>query len=382
MKKHFKSSKPGGGSGFKYHPRGGEAIQRRAEQQGGQFDSIFKDGVDKWRPKDGENVIRILPPTWEDHDHYGLDIWIHGYVGPDRSTYLCPQKMNNEPCPICKAERDAKAEGEEDEAKQLKPRRQVAVWIIDRGDEAPMPKLFTMSWSMDRDIASLCHNKRTGKVLLIDHPDEGYDISFTRTGKGLNTRYIGMAVDRESSSIVDDEGDQEKILEYIQENPIPDLLNFYDSDYLGKVIEGGAGERDEELDGAEESGKSRTRSRRGARHEEEKEEEERLTRTGRARSRRGEVDEEEDEPTRPRRGHHDQEEEGEEDAKPRGSRGRRGGEEDEPDADPDEVEEKQPARGRRAAAEVDNEEEDPDADPDEDEPAPPKRGGSISRRRR
>lgn len=251
LKKKVKS-KAGSGSGFKYHPRSSDDVRKRAEQQGGQFDSIFREGVDKWRPKDGENVIRILPPTWEEHDHYGYDIWVHSFVGPDKQTYLCPQKMSNESCPICKAARDAKAAGEEEDAKQLSARRQVAVWIIDRDDDTPTPKLFTMSWSMDRDIATLCHDKKRGKVLLIDHPDEGYDISFTRTGKGLNTRYIGMAVDREASPIAADEAEQERILEFIQENPIPDLLNFFDADYLEKVIEGGADERDEDLDSEDE----------------------------------------------------------------------------------------------------------------------------------
>lgn len=251
----MKSKKRAGGgdrgrSRFSYKPPSAEAVRKRAEQQGGQFDSIWRDGIDRWRPRDGENVIRILPPTWDDHDHYGYDIWVHGFVGPDKSTYLCPQKMQDEPCPICKATREAKAAGEEEDAKQLAARRQVAVWILDRDDDTQTPKLFTMSWSMDRDIAALCHNKRTGKVLLIDHPDEGYDISFTRTGKGLNTRYIGMAVDRDPSPIAD-EDDQERILEYIQENPIPSLLNFYDAARLEGVVEGGTDERDEDLDDAD-----------------------------------------------------------------------------------------------------------------------------------
>ncbi|MDP3937716.1 MAG: hypothetical protein Q8R92_06230 [Deltaproteobacteria bacterium] len=267
------------GSGFKYHPRTGDDVKKRAEQKGGQFDSIIRSGIDRWRPKDGENIIRILPPTWEDHDHYGLDIWVHAFVGPDRSTYLCPQKMKNEPCPICKLARESKASGEDDEAKQLQSQRRVAVWILDRDDEKSTPMLFDMSWSMDRDIAALCHNKRTGKVLLIDHPDEGYDILFTRTGKGLNTRYIGMAVDRESSPIMGDEGEQEKMLTYIQENPIPDVLNFYDSDYLDKMINAEVSEKDAELDPEEEEEvesrhpRKKTSSSKRARDDKEPEEE-------------------------------------------------------------------------------------------------------------
>ena len=234
--------------GFKYTPRSSEDVRKRAEQQGGQFDSIFKPGVDSWRPADGENQIRILPPTWEDHDHYGYDIWVHSFVGPDKQTYLCPQKMLDEPCPICKAARETKLAGEEDEAKALAATRRVAMWIIDRDEEKTTPSLFAMSWSMDRDISALCHNKKTGKVLLIDHPDQGYDVMFTRTGKGLNTRYIGMAIDREQSPILADEDEQDEVLDYITKNPIPDQLNFYDADYLAQVVEGSGDERDADLD--------------------------------------------------------------------------------------------------------------------------------------
>lgn len=243
-----KSGRAGGSSGFKYRPRTAEDVEARAERKGGaKFDSIFKQGFDSWRPKDGENVIRILPPTWEEHDHYGYDIQVHAFVGPDESNYLC-LKMQGKRCPICDAAREAQRAGEEDEYKKLRAKTQVVAWVVDRDDEKQTPSLYAMSFTMDKDIAALCHNKRTGKVLLIDHPDEGYDVSFTRTGKKLNTRYIGVQVDRQPSPILSDEEEQERLLEYIQENPVPSVLNFYDEDYLARMIEGTAGERDEELD--------------------------------------------------------------------------------------------------------------------------------------
>jgi hypothetical protein len=312
--------KPSGGSGFKYHPRGEEEVRKRAEQRGGQFDSIFRSGVDRWRPKDGENVIRILPPTWENHEHYGYDIWLHSFVGPDKSTYLCPSKMLNKPCPICNASREAKRAGEEEEAKQLAATKRVAMWVIDRSEESTTPKLFDMSWSMDRDVAALCHNKRTGKVLLIDHPDKGYDISFSRTGKGLNTRYIGMAVDREDSPVMSDEDEQQQVLDYVQENPIPDQLKFYDEAYLENMISGSADEHDKDLDEDGDDDRPSKPSRKPSRRdeeedvEEEAEEEERPRKPSRKPSRRdededpaedeeveAEAEEEDDPPRKPAR---------------------------------------------------------------------------------
>lgn len=385
LKKKAKVSSKKSGGGFKYHPRSSEAVQKRAEQQGGKFDSIFKDGIDTWRPAQGENVIRILPPTWEEHDHYGFDIWIHGFVGADKSSYLCLQKMKNAPCPICKAARDAKAAGEEDDFKALNARRQVAVWVINRDDEKSTPSLFTMSWSMDRDIAALCHNKRTGKVLLLDHPEEGYDISFSRTGKGLNTRYIGMAVDRESSPIMADEDEQEKILEYIQEKPIPDLLNFYDVDHLEKVVEGGTDERDEDLDEDEDeeeapkkkgrAGKERVGSKRrrgagtlddpGPDNEEEDDEEDERPKKRRRPLEVDEVDEEEEEAPEDEKVEEPDEDEEEEEAAP-------------PKKKPGAA---RTTSHRRAEPEEDEEETEDEGAEEEEEAPPPKKGSARPVRR-
>jgi hypothetical protein len=112
------------------------------------------------------------------------------------------------------------------------------VWIIDRNNEKDGPKFWDMSWTMDKDIASLSINKRTGEALLIDDPENGYDFEFVREGKGLNTRYIGKQISRQSSPISDDERQQEVWLEFITENPIPDVLNFYSYDYIAKIFTG------------------------------------------------------------------------------------------------------------------------------------------------
>lgn len=377
LKKKSKSSgggSKGGGSGFKYRERTSEDVKKRAEQQGGQFDSIVKSGIDRWRPKDGENAIRILPPTWGDHDHYGFDIWLHSFVGADKSTYLCPQKMNNEPCPICKLEREAKAAGEDDEAKQLRASRRVAVWILDRDEDNPTPALWDMSWSMDKDIAALSQNKRTGKVLLIDHPDEGYDITFNRTGKGLNTRYVGLAVDRDPSPISDDEDEQERIKDYIQENPIPDVLNFYDADYLDKMINAEVPDRDEDLDEDEDAprgkkrGKDKAPARKARRDDSDEEDEDRPRGRGkpdRKASRRRDEEEEDDEEEVVE---DDEEEEVVEDDEPE-DRGRRASSRRD---------------ARRSRARDEDEEDDvgggADEGGDEEEDAPPPRRTSSRRR--
>lgn len=245
-----KSSKPvvKKKSGFVYKKRDPKTVRARAEQTGGKYDSIFKSGFDTYTAKMGDNCIRFLPPTWEDHEHYGLDIWVHSYVGVNSGSYLCLQKMKNKHCPICEAAAASKEAGETDEAKKLEANRRVLTWVLDRDGDTKTPQLYSLSWSMDKDISTLADNKRSGEVLLIDHPDEGYDVSFKRTGQKLNTRYVGVAIDRSPSSLSDRQKDQDAITAFIEENPLPSVLQYKSADFLEKIIDGTQEEKDEELD--------------------------------------------------------------------------------------------------------------------------------------
>ena len=389
-----KSSK---GASFTYKKRSSDDVRKRAEQTGGRFDSIFKQGFDTFRPKAGDNLIRILPPTWDDQDHYGYDVWVHKFIGPDNSNYLCPRKMKGEYCPICAAAEEAKEAGEVDEAKALQPSQQVVTWVLDR-DEDPTPLLYSISWMADRDIASLCQNKRTGKVLLIDHPDEGYDVTIKRHGQGLKTRY-NYAIDRDQTSIDDDPDVQDEILEYIQDNPIPDVLHFYDSSYLEKVLDGSSQERDPDLDEDEDEDEDEKPRRRRRRTKDEDEDEKPKRRRSRSDDDDDEPpfdsdeDEDEDEDDRPRRRRKRVRDANsdDEDERPKRSRRRRSAEDDDDDDDDDgdeeEEEDERSHRRRRSRSDDDDDDEDEkprrrrrrtkddddDGDEDEDEDERPRR---------
>lgn len=244
-----RSSRGGGkpsGDKWRYEPQKADDIKERANRTGGNFDSIFKSGFDTWRPKAGDNLIRFLPGTWGLGVHYAYDVWVHRFIGANDSTYLCPNKMLQKACPICAAWEDAVRAKDAEEAKALKPAEQRVAFIIDRDDDVKLhPVLFTMSWTMDRDILTLTHDKRRGTQLYIDDPGQGYDVTIKRFGTGLNTRYSGMAIDREPSPVAEKDKDVDKILDYLTDNQIPDILNFYDAKYLERVLSGAAGNTDE-----------------------------------------------------------------------------------------------------------------------------------------
>ena len=362
-------------SGFVYKPRDTKQVKDRANRKAGLFDSIFKSGVDEYRPKTGDNAIRYLPPTWNDSDHYGYTAFVHNNIGPDNSTYLCPRKMLNKPCPVCEAQKEAKDAGEADEAKALGVSERVVSYVLDRdGDDPEKPLAYNQSWTQDRDVTALCVNERTGEILMIDHPDKGFDVIFKRQGTGLKTKYYGWQIDRQDSPIHDKQSVQDEILEYVASNPIPDLFNFYDYDYLKGVLSGKVAEKDADLEEEDESSDrrkpARTASRRPSDEDEDTPFDGGKTRGPRRDNDPGDVEEEEeDEAPPPRRSARKAVEEEEEAPPPRRATARRPEPKDE---EVNEEEEEAPpprsaARGRtRVVEEVEEEEA-------EDEAPPPRR---------
>jgi len=226
------------GGGFKYQERSPDTYKKRGEQGGGDFDKYLTDSIKMFKPADGDNIIRIMPPTWEGAEHFGLDIYVHYGVGPDSQTYLCTHKMQNKPCPICDEREKASKDGDAEYADKLKPTKRVLIYLIDRNNEKDGPIVWSMPWTIDRDLCKLVVDKRSGEILPIDNPESGYDISFERKGKGDRTQYIGLAVARRDSDLGDP-----KWLDEIQENPLDKILQFYDYDHVASVFGGRSAKR-------------------------------------------------------------------------------------------------------------------------------------------
>ncbi len=347
-----------------YIPRSEKDVDEHANQSGGRFDSIYKQGVDTWTPKPGDNTIRFLEPTWDDHRHYGYEIFIHSRVGADNSNYLCLLKMKKKPCPICEAMVEAKRAGEEDDAKALTPQKRFVCWIIDRDERSPDPQLYSMSWSIDRDIASLCKDKRTGKILFLDHPYEGYDVSFRREGQLLKTKYFGFQIDHEATPLVDDDTKLEEIRDYIAENPVPDQLKYYSYEHLQQVIKGATDDKDEELDDKVEN-------------EESEDEDERPTHTPRHRREEDEEEQKEVEITQYKKRsvkspRDEEDEDNVEDTKPKRLRSNRQIDEEDEDEEEEEKKKEKPPSNKRPVKRQEDDEDDPLPDEDEDEEDKPK----------
>lgn len=233
--------RPAAGNKFQYRARTAEQMQKRASQQGGSRDPYLNTDVKFYTPG-GDNKIRILPPTWPDAEHFGYELHIHYDIGPDRSSYLCLDKMKGTAgeCPICRERADAEKKGEKEYADGLKPGKRVAVFVIDRNKPKEGPLLWSMPWTVDRDICAQAVDKDSGEVFQVDDPENGYDVLFGKEGSGTTTKYKAIQIARRSSPLSDDPDLAEQWLKWVMEHPIPDMLKLYPPEHIEKVFSGEA----------------------------------------------------------------------------------------------------------------------------------------------
>lgn len=221
----------------KYRELTKDEVKARTSKSQGMFDPILKEIVTTFTPAEGHNRIRILPPTWDDFNHWGYQQFVHYDVGPDSQSYLCPLKMGIGPCPICD---ERKSVGKSDEAysRTLSPNQRIALWVIDRNEEEAGPKLWSMARTIDVDLGYRSVDKQTGDLLPLYNIDKGYDIEFTREGTGVKTRYTGIEITRHSLPLHDDPDTVDEWLDYVEENPIPSVFVFYDYEHIEGVFSG------------------------------------------------------------------------------------------------------------------------------------------------
>jgi hypothetical protein len=349
-------------SKFKYQENDPEVSRRHAEKKG-DFDRPISDDFKVFTAKEGKNRIRILPRTWKDSEgprHWAFPLHLHYSVGADKGRYPCPQKMWNEDCPICEERARLDAAGDKEAAKDLRPGITMMCWVIDRNNEEEGPQIFLMPASkLEGPICDLSRDPETGETLVIDHPEKGYDVTFTRKGTTkTNTEYSAAAIARKSTFLSEDSKEEEEWLEYVMKHPLPTVVNKFDAAHIERVFSGAVTKKDEDDDDdqppprsaarrpredadEEDAPRSRTRS------SEEKEEE----RPARRRREEPEDDEtaelDEDRPSTRRRSSEDSD--GEDRGSSRGrttsARSSRGDEE--------EKEEERPARRRREEPEED-----------------------------
>jgi len=229
---------------FQYRARTAEEMNKRAHQGAGNREGFILPSINTWSPKDGENKVRILPPTWDDAEHYGAEVYVHYSVGSDKGTYICLNKQAGESCPVCEVRQELDNAGDDEAARELLPRKRVAMYVIDRNEESKGPMIWASPWTLDQEIAKQSIDD-DGGALALDSPTEGYDVTFSREQQGKNVppKYVGVKISRKPSPIFDSEEEIETVLDYVSENPIPKCFVLHDYEAVKKVFEGGPGKR-------------------------------------------------------------------------------------------------------------------------------------------
>ena len=234
---------------FRYQKRSREDIKERANMRGGDFDSIFKSKYKLYKVRDGKNLIRILPPTWDDAKHYGYDLWINYNVGVDNQSYLSLSKMKGEKDPLEDARKAAERDGDKELINALKPRQRILMWVIDRQAEDEGPQLFSCPFTLDKAILNKCFDEDTNDTIYPDDPEEGCDVRFYKEGSGLKTDYPAEKIKMfEATPLCDDADLQQDWLDFVTKNPLPDVIQFYDYDHINGVFNGQVGSRDRDED--------------------------------------------------------------------------------------------------------------------------------------
>lgn len=321
--------------------RTADDISKKAKESTRDYDGVFKPGLSVYKPKEGENCVRILPSADPEHPDWDLVIHTHYNVGPGNARYLCLSKMKEEDCPIC----DALSSFDEDEQDQLRVQKGSVCWVIDRDNEKAGPQLWSIPFTKVRnEIYERSVDKKSRTPILIDDPEEGFDVSFFRKGTDQRTQYSGVEVSREPSSLHDNPKTQDRWLSYVTEHPLMDCLNFFEAEYIKKVLFGKAAKKKDE-DDEDEAPSTRRRLKR----EEDEDEEAEAPRSRRSRASQ---DEDEGEAPRSRRS---QKEDPEDDVPFDEGRSRRRAILDEDDEEEDEP---APKKARKPVEEDDEDDED------------------------
>lgn len=229
---------------FEYQGRGrtAEDVTRYSRQSGSAYDSFLVEGAPFFKLREGTSTLRILPGSWKDIQKWDrgwhIPIYMHFSVGVGESSYLCPNMMLKQDCPICEAKLRAT---DRDEQFNLTPGFRALCYVIDRERENEGPMIWSMPKKVFLDINGRTKvNKNNDEIIYIDDPDHGYDITIKREGTDKKSQYSGIDIDRKESYLHENEKKQDAWLDYISDNPLPDMLQYYDYEHIKDVLMGGA----------------------------------------------------------------------------------------------------------------------------------------------
>ena len=186
-----------------------EALEKRGESK-----TVF------WRPEEGEQTIRILPPS--DGDPF-KEYWFHYNLGKNPG-FLSPKKNFGESDPLDDFIRQLYKDGSEESvkmAKNLSARQRFFSAVIVRGEEDKGPRLWGFGKMAYKELLNLVLNPDYGDITDVA---EGTDLVINY-GKPAGAQFPQTAITprRRPSALSGDEGEVRSWLD-----SIPDFDEVFD----------------------------------------------------------------------------------------------------------------------------------------------------------
>ncbi len=243
---------------FVYRERSLAELNSVKDFNTGGWDSYIQPGMKRYKIKEGKNVVRFLPPTW-DRDpktkqsrstHYAYPIWVNYKVGSQNGRYLSLHKMKGERDPLY----EASLKADPQTAKDLRARVRWLAWVIDREAEQEGPQLMEFPNALNKAICGRSQDEDTGAVISIDSISQnGADVRFYREGKDLNTDYPGERITLRQRELHEDPDVIKAWVSYTIKHPIPSCLVYHSYEHILAVYNGTAvvAEDDDQEDGNE-----------------------------------------------------------------------------------------------------------------------------------
>jgi hypothetical protein len=206
----------------KYKDENLNAIQKYFDQIGtGDRKTYLSVDIPLYKMPVGDQAIRILP-SLEPGEFFGREIYVHEFIGMNKDYFLCLDKMRrteDDVCPFCeRAKHLSKSNAPFEEIMPFKPRKKVLLNIIDLKNEKDGVKIWIAPYTAVDEILLASYDRKAKTPRDISDPDEGHDIFITREGADRNTKYKGIQMDPQSTSVeqswLDGRYDLEGILIY------------------------------------------------------------------------------------------------------------------------------------------------------------------------
>jgi hypothetical protein len=136
-------------------------------------------GVDYWKPKDGINVIRVLPKLkgWPGLFRHVREHYINTPTG--RRNYVCPRVFNEQcaQCDYANELRGSPSKADQDLAYQLFSKKQVYTRLVDRAEPDKGVQIYKFGKMVHSELKDLLEEEGD-----FTHPVKGYDLKLRKKG--------------------------------------------------------------------------------------------------------------------------------------------------------------------------------------------------------